>query len=758
MAGDVTSVFVDVQDATPTSVGSLALTETPIGSDIWLGTITLLPLNEPLNFIVTANNLGVPVFAGQTTVTLTVISTTVSLNLGHVGTDIQVPSILSISVKDPVGNLESVPVVVEVQGQSGETLTAVLTSPALTGAFDDGGGVTTGISVTLDGSGLGTLTLRYIALDVSTPTTETHTLRLTTVDGFFIQVNVVFNSAPTSGSAEMAIFFNPIIQGIDIEQVGADVKLNATVVDENDLEAALTYLWEIFTGPSFNATSALNPATLSGYNPSFEGIFVLTVTDTDGGATTIGVPLDQTAFLPFLIGFPLATGDLAEFGFNTFTVLDGWTADAAVGGVGWVQSSVKTADTSAFSMHFGNTGGTSYSGGTGGALTLDAPVNLGGKPAVAFQYFLQTECGIDNFCLEDSLTLEVSTDGGTAWSQVAMMRDTDPATPSGGWVLRIVDLTGYANQAVKLRFNFTQNGTNDAFIGAYVDEVFIIPTLFSFDRGFAEAWTASGAWALSTARNDTPSWSFFYGDSAGPNYQAAALTGELISPPFTLPDYGSFNFSYFLDLGGDTAGDKFEGYISVDGGAWILLGGGALGETAFQFGFASANVQPWAGKSAQFKFVFTHDGNVTAGEGAYIDSVHLIGFPAPAAEGATGAGLQIDFGTFSGTQFFDDRQVDGGSSYYKFTAGAGGTAVISINNMGADLDLTLYSDDTFLLGVTCDLGDNTGNTVDGNGIPVDESCSFTAAISDTYYIKVSGTKTAAAAKPGAYFNMEIIAP
>jgi hypothetical protein len=92
------------------------------------------------------------------------------------------------------------------------------------------------------------------------------------------------------------------------------------------------------------------------------------------------------------------------------------------------------------------------------------------NPRLGFTYNIkrQTEAGAD------FLRIEVSTNGGSTWTQVASGSGTTSGfttTPGAGMVPVTIPLTAYAGRSnVKIRFRFTTNGSVGSW-GVALDDI-----------------------------------------------------------------------------------------------------------------------------------------------------------------------------------------------------------------------------------------------------------------------------------------------
>jgi hypothetical protein len=128
------------------------------------------------------------------------------------------------------------------------------------------------------------------------------------------------------------------------------------------------------------------------------------------------------------------------------------------------------------SCQFGNGSNT-----VSGDLTT-APITIGASGAVlTFNYFLNTECQSAGFtCTYDVLTLQISSNGGTTWTNIMASNGTPPGlVHTSSWQPIIYSLNTYSNQTVLIRFNFNSiDGIGNAYDGAYVDDIIVTNNCF----------------------------------------------------------------------------------------------------------------------------------------------------------------------------------------------------------------------------------------------------------------------------------------
>jgi len=277
---DVTSIIIEV----PGYIPGQPLTRSGSG---WTGTLQNLPTGEPLTFIGHAFNGSTEIFRGSSQQTLVFGPNTVALRLGAVELSvITFPVITAIHRPDAVYTGDTAAVRFEVTGASGESLTYTLTSATGGGSFTPSSG-----TLALTGTN-GNIVSTY-----TPPTTvgdHSQTLRVSNAQGNAVEVQFAIQVVNARVNGGVDVTFNPVVTGMMASRSGSNVKWTATVSDDGPI-SALTYLWQFSGGLSF-VDPTTNPATLAGYNQSTTGTIQLSVTDGNGGTTTVSFTLPPGLF------------------------------------------------------------------------------------------------------------------------------------------------------------------------------------------------------------------------------------------------------------------------------------------------------------------------------------------------------------------------------------------------------------------------------------------------------------------------------
>lgn len=155
--------------------------------------------------------------------------------------------------------------------------------------------------------------------------------------------------------------------------------------------------------------------------------------------------------------------------------LNGWTSTAYTGSDLWHQSTLE-ASSPTHSWWPGIELQSDYNNGARVNSALISPsINLVGGTGpirLLFAESFVTERGWD-YCMVD-----VSTDGGSSWTQLRGGYGTAPSGDTEGWQVTALDLTPYSGSTIKLRFYFDTGDANfNNFPGWFIDDIVI------FDQG-----------------------------------------------------------------------------------------------------------------------------------------------------------------------------------------------------------------------------------------------------------------------------------
>ena len=287
-ASDIDSMCVDVKRATSTILTCQALTESTAGAGDWGVTLSNLPLETGLAFIVHAfDSSSVEIFTGmaQKTLTLGVNAITVNMKPSNDSQTLDFPRILQVARPEKVGLSQPVGVSIEFEGNTGETLAYDLSATG--GSFSPATG-----TIALPATGT-TATLETTYTSPSSSGVYDLSVRVENSAGNAVQVHTTIQAGFDQGAA-ISVVFNPVVMGVEADRSGSDLKFTLTMSDDKPL-ADLAYLWD-FNGPQTFSNSTTNPATLTGYDDTVAGWLTVNITDGDGGVTTAFYSLLAGAF------------------------------------------------------------------------------------------------------------------------------------------------------------------------------------------------------------------------------------------------------------------------------------------------------------------------------------------------------------------------------------------------------------------------------------------------------------------------------
>ena len=203
------------------------------------------------------------------------------------------------------------------------------------------------------------------------------------------------------------------------------------------------------------------------------------------------------------------------------------------------------------------------------------------------------------------------------------------------WSQGYVDLTAYADSAVRIGFLFTSNSSYES-DGWFIDDVSIevgspiINNPEDFESGIGDWSSDNGLWELgipTVGPSSAHSGQNCFGTVLNGNYTTDANT-RLISPYLTLPiissdDHIKFKFWYWFNIFKSNAYGTDESWIqiSVNGGNWQPLAGPISGWSAV-WSNGYVDLSAFAGSTVRMAFYFTSDTDYPS-EGMYIDDISI---------------------------------------------------------------------------------------------------------------------------------------
>lgn len=310
---DVKSIRIDVKEK---DSGSVLYANFDLGlvptENVWEGDLPFLPKSVALTF--TAKAYGAPnpddgvrplLFTGTLDQTFAKDNETVVIVLSPANDKqtIQLPRIRRISVPSELSSDQSGNISFTVEATTGEPLQYTITAAPGGGAFYPVSGAIT-LSATT-----GTFVSQYVAPSVTEVTHFEHTVKVTNKAGHSVTTTFKTKVKPAGSSdgvkdAEVSVLFNPVINSIAARRVldTNNVIFEASVADDGDV-STLVYNWqfEAPTGTLYDPApgfpeAANNPTTLVNYTDLVQGKVTFTVTDANGGVTTLFYNLTPDQF------------------------------------------------------------------------------------------------------------------------------------------------------------------------------------------------------------------------------------------------------------------------------------------------------------------------------------------------------------------------------------------------------------------------------------------------------------------------------
>jgi len=252
---------------------------------------------------------------------------------------------------------------------------------------------------------------------------------------------------------------------------------------------------------------------------------------------------------------------------------NGWTQS----GSGWVTGTSSTVNSSSFGIPTNSDGrvliinddGAGETANNSNQLVQSGSINLSsGTPNNLYLKFDLVYWGLTYQGATESLTMEVSTDGGSSWNVVS----TIGANPTTAWHPRYISLANYAgNSNVMIGFRYDDDG--GWVFGAAIDNISIINALNN-DLSLISATPAQGSSVsygavgsnkdisgvvFNNGANTVSSYLVKYQQGASPvqsytrTVTLAPFTYDTFthSIPFTIPSVGEFPINVWVELPGD---------------------------------------------------------------------------------------------------------------------------------------------------------------------------------------------------------------
>lgn len=207
-------------------------------------------------------------------------------------------------------------------------------------------------------------------------------------------------------------------------------------------------------------------------------------------------------------------------------------------------------------------------------------------------------------------------------------------------------------------------------------------------------WVTTGQWRWT---NGLPGGRVGYAFSNGTNYASGPRSGDLTSPPITLPAGSSyFTFDYWYESESTRPWwDQRRVQISVDGGRFTDLAVLSDDPAGVWLTSAPIDLTPYAGKTVRLRFNFsTVDGNNNGFQGWMIDSLAVKtgtppnDCPDDAGNNSLATATPIAIGGSASGRICRPGETD----YYRFSGQPGQVVEIDVDAMefGSPLDPYLY--------------------------------------------------------------------
>jgi len=371
------------------------------------------------------------------------------------------------------------------------------------------------------------------------------------------------------------------------------------------------YCFEPETGPCAHSKCATGGALVPSCDSCVEAVCdVMPTCCAQGTATPTGIVFEDTFSAGNAKGWTLA-GD--------------WEIDTAK--AGFNDPSVDTTPTGDEQLA-GTTVGGKYSKSHNAAMTSPIIDTSGsGRLVLTLRSWERFYDG------DDDGYLDVSTDGGSSWSQIYAT-----SAKANEWKSLSFDLGSYRSTQFRMRFRLVSNGDNDADGGWSIDDVTITNTPFLFAETFSglnsQGWTLQGEWEIGAAvagsyddpGDDTTSGStdkLLAGTDIGERYEDNR-DESMTTPTLDVAGVGPLTLTLRsweqLESGYDTG----RIYVSSNNGtSWTQI----YSTSAESSSWKSLSFDISAHRSTQFKLRFRlmTDGSVRNG-GWSLDDIFIAGF------------------------------------------------------------------------------------------------------------------------------------
>lgn len=223
---------------------------------------------------------------------------------------------------------------------------------------------------------------------------------------------------------------------------------------------ALTYAWDFGDGATgTGATTSHTFAAGGTYTVT------LTVDDGNGGSDASSQSVSVTSGTTVT----LLSEDFEDGAAN------GWTKSSLTNDLWRVGSDCVAPAGGSYQLAFSRVSpDCDYDVGTaeGWAKTATLDASAYGTVTLEFDHFWETEAYNGAY---DTMSVQVSSDGGSSWSTV-LYKDARDDNPTG-WVHEKIDISSYGTSTLSVRYNFdSTDGVSNDYLGWYVDNVVVTGT------------------------------------------------------------------------------------------------------------------------------------------------------------------------------------------------------------------------------------------------------------------------------------------
>jgi len=253
----------------------------------------------------------------------------------------------------------------------------------------------------------------------------------------------------------------------------------------------------------------------------------------------------------------------------------------------------------------------------------------GSKIQLRFWHWFQI--AEDNYYGDDKGYIQISVENGE-WQTLL-----GPISGSSlVWSPVIIDLSAFANQRLKIGFQFLSGSLVEG-IGWYVDDILLMvePVIYNnpegFEQGIGDWWVDNGLWEAgipAVGPESAHSGLNCAGTFLGGGYPGGSNT-RLVSPPITItPQQGQYPGLYFwhwfrLAESSYYGNDKGYVQISVNGGDWLTIGGPYSGISTV-WSQSYVDLFDYIDSTVKIAFYLT-SGTLIDDVGWYVDDIRIEG-------------------------------------------------------------------------------------------------------------------------------------